>query len=194
MGGQGQTAARRIRTTTSNCHSQSIRPDQGRPTLRRGFVARQTVADLVATDIKLKTLTKELAAAVRARGSHRWTCRASAAPLPPDRGRRRLCRSLGEHQLDALAGAQHGARPRLPSCAEEIREGARSALWPGDGRWWRTSGAPRRAGPTGWGTSGRTTRRPCRVGCAAAARVPKLAPWAICEGCWTGCRPRSGSA
>jgi len=33
-------------------------------------MAVEEVADLVATDTKLKTLTKELAAAVQARGSH----------------------------------------------------------------------------------------------------------------------------
>jgi transposase len=33
-------------------------------------MAIEAVADLVATDTKLKTMTKELAAAVQARGSH----------------------------------------------------------------------------------------------------------------------------
>jgi transposase len=80
-------------------------------------MAVEEVADLVATDAKLKTLTKELAVAVRARGSHLMDLRgigpAGAARIVADVGdiarfpdRNHFASWTGTAPLDASSGEQ----------------------------------------------------------------------------------------
>ena len=82
-------------------------------------MAVEEVADLVATDTRLKTLTKELGTAVQARGSHLMELRgigpAGAARIPADVGD--VARSPDRNHF----ASGTGTAPRDASSGEQIR-------------------------------------------------------------------------
>lgn len=109
-------AGRDLSATQAKRLLASVRPRSlvGKTTRR---MAAEEVADLVATDAKLKALTKELAAAVRARGSHLMELRgigpAGAARILADVGdvarfpdRNHFASWTGTAPLDASSGEQ----------------------------------------------------------------------------------------